>query len=107
VSLPLCRAADLAPNRPVIVRLTPASSLIVLCAGTNVLAYRNACPHMGIELDWDPARLMSRSGRHLQCTGHGALFDPSTGRCIRGPCEGEALTALSIRIDGGMVVLDD
>jgi nitrite reductase/ring-hydroxylating ferredoxin subunit len=72
-----------------------------------LIAYRNACPHMGIELDWDAARLMSRSGRYLQCTGHGALFDPATGRCVRGPCDGDFLAALPVRIDNDMVVLDD
>ena len=59
---------------------------------------------MGIELDWQANRLLTR---YLQCTGHGARFDPASGHCLRGPCAGEALTALPVLVQDGMVVLDD
>jgi nitrite reductase/ring-hydroxylating ferredoxin subunit len=65
--------------------------LVVRLDDGRVARWRNACPHMGIELDWDAARVLSRSGRYLVCTGHGALFDPATGVCVRGPCVGEHL----------------
>jgi nitrite reductase/ring-hydroxylating ferredoxin subunit len=92
---------------PVIVRLSSSASLILLRLEDRLVAYRNVCPHMGIELDWEPRRLLTRTGRYLQCTGHGARFDPASGRCVRGPCEGEALTALRVRVQNEMVVLDD
>jgi nitrite reductase/ring-hydroxylating ferredoxin subunit len=51
--------------------------------------------------------LLSRSGRYLVCTGHGALFKPDSGLCVKGPCVGEALASLAIRVQDRMVVLDD
>ncbi|HEY0181544.1 MAG TPA: Rieske 2Fe-2S domain-containing protein [Rhodopila sp.] len=108
---PACPAAitasALIAGVPTLVRLSPAKSVILLrLADGTLVAWRNACPHMGIELDWEPRRLLSRSGRYLQCTGHGALFEPDTGRCIRGPCAGEALIRVPLRIQGDTVLLD-
>jgi nitrite reductase/ring-hydroxylating ferredoxin subunit len=104
---PWCAADAVQPGRAVIVRLTETRSVILLRRHDGSLAaYRNACPHMGVELDWEPRRLLSRSGRYLRCSGHGALFRPEDGVCISGPCSGEALTAVPLHVDQGMVVLD-
>ena len=104
----LCTAAEVDAGLPVLARLTPTASVILLrLADGALVAYRNACPHMGIELDWDPRRLLTRSGRYLRCTGHGAVFRTVDGVCVTGPCMGEALTALSVRVEHDMVVLDD
>lgn len=73
--------------------------------GTPV-AYRNACPHMGIELDWEAARLLSRDGKWLRCTGHGALFRPEDGFCVAGPCRGDRLQAIALREADGWVIAD-
>ena len=72
----------------------------------TLTAYRNACPHMGIELDWDPTRLLTRDSRFLRCTGHHALFDAQTGLCTKGPCQGETLTRLKIQEAEGELFLD-
>jgi nitrite reductase/ring-hydroxylating ferredoxin subunit len=104
----LCTVAAVEAGSPVLARLTPTTSVILLrLADGAVVAYRNACPHMGIELDWDPRRLLTPSGRYLRCTGHGAVFRTADGVCVTGPCAGEALTALPVRIEHDMVVLDD
>jgi nitrite reductase/ring-hydroxylating ferredoxin subunit len=103
---PLCPAAEITSGLPVIVRLSPTASVILLRLDHGLVAYRNACPHMSIELDWDARRLLTRSGRYLQCTGHGARFDPASGVCVQGPCSGEFLTALPIHTENDMVVLD-
>ena len=83
-----------------------ATAIVLRTRAGDLLAYRNACPHMGIELDWEPARLMTTSGRYLRCTGHGALFEPGTGLCVRGPCLNEVLTKLPVHVVDEMVVLD-
>ncbi len=104
---PLCPAAGVRFGVPVLVRTSDTATAILLRTQTGELVgYRNACPHMGIELDWEPKRLMTPSGRYLQCTGHGALFEPDSGICVRGPCVNEGLTKLTIHVDDGMVVLD-
>jgi nitrite reductase/ring-hydroxylating ferredoxin subunit len=54
----------------------------------RVHAYVNACAHLGIELDWEPGRIFDREGRWLMCAMHGALYEPETGACAAGPCNG-------------------
>jgi nitrite reductase/ring-hydroxylating ferredoxin subunit len=104
---PLCTADSLDPGRPVIAQLTATHSVILLrLADGVVVAYRNACPHMGIELDWEPQRLLARGGQYLRCTGHGALFRLHDGMCVRGPCAGDALSAVPVHVEQGVVVLD-
>ena len=91
-----------------LVRHSPTASVILLRLRDGTLtAWLNMCPHMGIELDWEPHRLLTPSGRYLQCTGHGALFRPDNGLCVRGPCNGESLQPVPIRIENGMIVLDE
>ncbi len=88
-------------------RLSQTLSVILLRREDGTLAaYHNACPHMGIELDWDPSRLLTREARHLKCTGHHALFDVRTGLCTAGPCKGETLTRLDVQEAGGTLYLD-
>ena len=54
----------------------------------GVRAFVNRCPHLGVELDWQPGEFFEESGLYLICSTHGAMFDPSSGRCIAGPCSG-------------------
>ncbi|AHI29056.1 Rieske (2Fe-2S) protein [Marinobacter similis] len=66
-------------------------------------AYVNQCPHLGIELNWMPGKFMDADNLFIQCSTHGALFKPGTGECIAGPCQGDALAALDLRIEGGTI----
>lgn len=103
----LCGKADLVQGRAVIARLSQAASVLLLrTAEGMVIGYRNSCPHMGVELDWDASRLLTPSGRHLRCSAHRALFDPATGLCVHGPCRGEALTPVPVRVCHDDVLLD-
>ena len=105
---PLCPVASVTTGSAVLARLSPTASVILLrLADGTLVAWRNACPHMGIELDWEPSRLLTRDGRYVRCTGHGALFRPDNGMCVRGPCAGESLLPIPVHIKNDMVVLDD
>jgi nitrite reductase/ring-hydroxylating ferredoxin subunit len=44
-------------------------------------------------------------GALIQCAVHDARFLIDTGECILGPCPGESLESLPIRIDGGNIYL--
>jgi nitrite reductase/ring-hydroxylating ferredoxin subunit len=68
-------------------------------------AYVNRCPHAGTELDWQPGEFFDLSGLYLACSTHGALFEPGNGRCVAGPCRGDALQPLAIRERDGQVFL--
>jgi len=64
-------------------------------------AYINSCPHTGVTLNWQKDLFLSADELYIQCSLHGALFEPADGRCIRGPCLGRQLQALEL------VVMDD
>jgi nitrite reductase/ring-hydroxylating ferredoxin subunit len=68
----------------------------------RVRAYLNRCAHVGLELDWNPGHFLDDERRWLICAVHGALYDPASGTCAGGPCEGRGgLTALTVlEIDG-------
>lgn len=65
----------------------------------EIYAYLNHCPHMGVPLNWQPDQFMSLEATHIQCSTHGALFNPDDGLCVSGPCRGQSLTKLNIETD--------
>jgi len=66
-------------------------------------AYVNCCPHRGTELDWQPGEVFDQSGLYLVCATHGALFEPKSGLCVGGPCQGSTLTGIVVdEVDGGV-----
>jgi nitrite reductase/ring-hydroxylating ferredoxin subunit len=73
----------------------------------KVFAYVNRCPHAGHPLNWQPDRFLTPDDTLILCRSHGALFEIATGACVAGPCAGNALTPLSVTIDGGYVLLND
>jgi nitrite reductase/ring-hydroxylating ferredoxin subunit len=76
---------------------------IVVRVGGRVHAYRNACPHTGASLEWRPHQFLDPDGRLIQCALHGALFRPEDGRCVQGPCAGDALAPVAVAIRDGWV----
>jgi nitrite reductase/ring-hydroxylating ferredoxin subunit len=68
-----------------------------------IYAYRNSCPHLGIELNWREDEFFDRDETLLQCATHGALFLPDSGECIAGPCRGQHLQTLPVRIEKGAI----
>lgn len=69
-------------------------------------AYENSCPHMRANLNWQDEQFFSFDGLYLECSLHGALFEPTTGACIRGPCVGANLKKINIVIENGVVYTD-
>jgi nitrite reductase/ring-hydroxylating ferredoxin subunit len=81
-------------------------SLILLRRGDAVRGWLNVCPHAGRRLDWVPGKfLLSKTGQ-LVCAVHGASFELDAGECVAGPCRGQSLRAVAVRVDAdGMVRL--
>jgi len=71
----------------------------------EVHAYVNVCPHRGTSLDWQPGEVFDESGLYLICATHGALFEPDTGLCIAGPCQGASLQKIPLRLEADHIVL--
>ena len=80
-------------------------SVIVLRRDDTVRAYLNVCPHAGRRLDWAPGQFLKSREGHLVCAVHGATFETAGGACIAGPCRGDALRAVAVKVRDGQVVL--
>jgi nitrite reductase/ring-hydroxylating ferredoxin subunit len=83
-----------------------ALRVIVLRTGTDVIAYRNRCPHRGTPLDLHPNDFLDRDGRYLVCATHGAIFRKEDGYCLAGPCAGDGLEPIAVRVENGIVLVD-
>jgi nitrite reductase/ring-hydroxylating ferredoxin subunit len=70
-------------------------------------AFVNRCPHLGVELDWQPGEFFEQTGLYLVCSTHGAIFEPSTGLCVAGPCRGARLEAIAIEECQGRILIHD
>lgn len=73
----------------------------------RVYAYVNRCAHVSLELDFMPGRFFDTSGEYLICATHGALYEPDSGRCAGGPCNGAGLEALRVTERDGRIELVD
>ena len=71
----------------------------------EVKAYINSCPHLSIPLEWQEHDFLEPDSGLIRCSTHGALFLPSTGECVSGPCVGDALTPVTISINDGSISL--
>ncbi len=78
---------------------------VLVCFKGQLLAYENRCQHLPLPLDYGDNRFFTKDGRHLLCQMHGAVYEPTTGVCVRGPCFGARLAALPIEIARGQVWL--
>lgn len=73
----------------------------------RVYAYVNRCAHVGLELDIMPGHVFDNPGEHLICATHGALYEPGSGRCAAGPCNGRGLVPLRVTERQGRIELVD
>jgi nitrite reductase/ring-hydroxylating ferredoxin subunit len=80
---------------------------IVVRVREEVRGYLNRCPHAGHPLNLRPNRFLTADGALLLCASHGALFDKLTGLCIAGPCPGQWLQAIALKVADGFVMLAD
>jgi len=79
----------------------------VVRVGAAVCGYVNRCPHAGHPLNLGPNRFLTPRGEAILCASHGALFDKLTGFCIAGPCAGQSLQSVTVKIEAGFVLLGD
>jgi nitrite reductase/ring-hydroxylating ferredoxin subunit len=71
----------------------------------KLVAYENQCRHLPLRLDFDTGKFFTGEGEHFICQTHNAIYDPLTGLCVRGPCEGQSLKPLKIEVTNGDVWL--
>ncbi len=104
---PLCRVEDIPDGGATAVdAMLPdgKENLILLRRGDEVRGYLNICPHAGRQLDYAPGKFLLKNDT-LICAVHGATFNQDDGLCVAGPCRGEHLRSVSVRVDDGEVRL--
>lgn len=70
-------------------------------------AYLNRCGHVPVELDFQPGQIFDFSHSYLVCSTHGALYDPTSGKCAGGRCNGVGLQPIPVIERGGAIYLAD
>jgi nitrite reductase/ring-hydroxylating ferredoxin subunit len=70
-------------------------------------AYLNRCGHVPVELDWQPGDFFDLSRLYLVCATHGALYDPATGACLGGRCQGRGLVLVPVQERGGGIYIEE
>ncbi len=76
-----------------------------VCFAGELFVYENRCRHLPLPLDYGDSQFFTPGGKHLVCSSHGAMYEPSTGQCIQGPCVGARLKSLPFRSDGDDVLV--
>jgi nitrite reductase/ring-hydroxylating ferredoxin subunit len=106
----LCRIDDIADGAAKGFPPAPGgfTGLFAVRRGPDVVVYVNACPHLGVALDWRPDQFLTPDGQRILCCTHGAEFTIADGLCTRGPCYGDRLETVPVVIeDGWMKVAED
>ncbi len=84
----------------------PLRGLVVRLAD-EVRGFINRCPHAGHPLNLKPHRFLTADSTLILCSSHGALFEKSTGYCVAGPCAGQHLSPVQLKMESGFVMLAD
>jgi nitrite reductase/ring-hydroxylating ferredoxin subunit len=106
-ALPVCASADLVDGGKawvfdVLLWRRPAHAFALRFEG-RVVAYLNRCAHVPTEMDGQPGEFLDAERRFIVCSMHGAVYEPTTGRCIAGPCAGARLMAIDVLERAGQV----
>ena len=106
-ALPLCASAELEEASKacvfdVMLWRRPARAFALRFEG-RVVAYMNRCAHVPTEMDSQPGEFLDADRRFILCSMHGAVYEPTSGRCIAGPCAGQRLMAVDVVERGGQV----
>lgn len=80
----------------------PREALVLLEHTGALRAYLNRCQHIPIPLDGGSRDFLDEDG-HLRCGTHGALYRWEDGYCFVGPCAGEYLLTLPLRVEAGVI----
>lgn len=105
----LCRADALPVGAALGFAAPPGgfTGLFAVGTGAGVRVYLNVCPHVGVALDRPIGRFLSADGSRIVCGTHFAEFEPQSGLCVAGPCEGRSLEPIEAAVVDGMVVVAD
>jgi nitrite reductase/ring-hydroxylating ferredoxin subunit len=83
---------------------TGQDTVLIVRQGERLFAWADRCPHHGTPMAWRKDAYLNAAGDRIVCGAHGAQFAIDTGLCTLGPCLGDALTPVPLRIhnNGGV-----
>ncbi len=105
----LCKYAELTEvdsREFVISEFSPERNIFIVRNYGNTVAYENSCPHNSAPLNWLEDVFLTQEKDYIECVNHGALFEIDNGECIYGPCVGQSLKKINIKIDDGVIYAD-
>ncbi|BEP95419.1 Rieske (2Fe-2S) protein [Acidovorax sp. A79] len=81
--------------------VSPGRDRMFLVKHQGVLhGYLNDCPHWpGSPMAWRRDAYLNPDATRIVCSGHGAEFDITSGRCTLGPCLDQFLAPVDLEID--------
>jgi len=82
-------------------------SIFVVRDQARVVGYVNKCPHQPVPLDWEGNRILDPHAMQLHCGKHGARFALEDGKCVHGPCVGDSLQSVALRVLDGAVYVEN
>lgn len=97
----LCRSDDVPEGQARGFRVDGfTTKVVVVRKSDQIFAYLDSCPHYegGTPMAWKTDRYLDGEGTHLACHSHGALFKIETGECVLGPCLGQKLKRIPVRV---------
>ena len=68
--------------------------------------YLNECQHLEVELDWQENEFFEEEKKYIVCDTHGALYEPSSGLCISGPCIGAHLKKIAYTETSDKIIIN-
>ncbi|MDN3650400.1 Rieske (2Fe-2S) protein [Reinekea marina] len=82
---------------------SPHGAIFVVKKDDQIFVYKNECPHLGVNLEFQEDVFLDQDGALIECSTHGALFEIESGNCLAGPCQGEHLTAIPFKIENDLI----
>ncbi|TCS43053.1 Rieske (2Fe-2S) protein [Reinekea marinisedimentorum] len=77
---------------------SPAGPVFAVKRDGQIFVYKNECPHLHTNLEYQADQFLDAEGALIECSVHGALFEIETGACLAGPCQGESLIPVEFEI---------
>ena len=105
----VCPREELRPGLVKVVALgkdrhgLPREGLVLIDGRGDARCWVNLCKHLPIPIDGGSREFFDEHGAHLFCGTHGAKFRLHDGYCIEGPCSGDALDAVEVLEEDGVV----
>ena len=102
----ICSMNDIAEGQSKGFSINDGEAIFIVRKYGEVHAYRNSCPHLGIQLEMVPDQFLDSSHSLINCSMHGALFRIEDGLCISGPCLEQSLSKVPIVIKNEGIYTD-